>query len=66
MTEPTPTPQEQNLPASPDSKEAGNSSTPERDGFFERVRQGKPHPSEKDEIVIDLPPIDQTDSHEQT
>jgi hypothetical protein len=52
MTEPTPTP-EQNLPAAPE----------ERDGFFRRVRRElKPesppvHPSEQEEIVVDLPPI---------
>jgi hypothetical protein len=58
MTEPTPTP-EQNLPAAPDE----DTSSPERDGFFRRVqRELKPapppvHPSEAEEIVIDLPPI---------
>jgi hypothetical protein len=59
MTEPTPTP-EQNLPAAPDE----NTSPPkERDGFFRRVqRELKPesppvHPSEQEEIVVDLPPI---------
>jgi hypothetical protein len=63
MTEPTPTtPNEQNPPAAPDYKEAGqdeNSSTPERDGFFKRVRQGKPHPTEAEEIVE--MPIAETD-----
>jgi hypothetical protein len=62
MTEPTPTPKEQNPPATPDSKKPGqeNSSTPERDGFFKRVRQGKPHPTEAEEIVIEMP-ITKTD-----
>ena len=60
MTEPTPTPEKQNLSATPDSQEANqdkNSSTPERDGFFKRVRRGinKPiHPSETEEIVVDM------------
>jgi len=59
MTEPTPTPEQQNSPTTPDSEEAGkdNSSTPERDGFFKRVRRGfaKPiHPSETEEIVVDM------------
>jgi hypothetical protein len=59
MTEPTPTPQEQNLPASPaqETRNAdANTSTPERDGFFKRVRRElKPepiHPTEEAEIVI--------------
>jgi hypothetical protein len=59
MTEPTPIP-EQNSPADPDKK---TSPPEERDGFFRRVRRElKPevppvHPSEAEEIVIDLPPI---------
>jgi hypothetical protein len=59
MTEPNPTPEEPNSPAAPDE----NTPSPERDGFFRRVRQQfKPevppvHPSEAEEIVIDLPPI---------
>lgn len=63
MTEPTPTPEKQNLSATPDSQEANqdkNSSTPERDGFFKRVRRGlKPHPTEAEEIVVDLNDTDQ-------
>jgi hypothetical protein len=58
MTKPTPTPKKQNPPATPDSREPGqdeNSSTPERDGFFKRVRPGKPHPTEAEEIVIEMP-----------
>jgi len=65
MTQPTPTPKEQNPPATPDSKEAGqdeNSSTPERDGFFKRVRRGKPHPTEAQEIVIEMTPIKKEES----
>jgi len=63
MTEPTPTPAKQNLSATPDSEGARqneNSSTPERDGFFKRVRRGlnpelpPVHPSEAAEIVIDI------------
>jgi hypothetical protein len=57
-TEPKPTP-EQNLPASPAEETPNadaNTSTPERDGFFKRVRRDlKPetiHPSEAEEIVI--------------
>jgi hypothetical protein len=58
MTEPTPTPEKQK--ATPDSEAARqdeNSSTPERDGFFRRVRREphKPiHPSETEEIVVDI------------
>jgi hypothetical protein len=59
MTEPKPTPQEQNLPASPaeETRNAdANTSTPERDGFFKRLRRelnAEPiHPSEAEEIVI--------------
>ena len=59
MTEPKPTPQEQNLPAFPaeETRNAdANTSTPERDGFFKRVRRElnpEPiHPSEAEEIVI--------------
>ena len=59
MTTPKPTPEKQNLSATPNSEESGqeNSSTPERDGFFKRVRRGlhKPiHPSETEEIVVDM------------
>jgi len=64
MTEPTPTPEKQNPPATPDSKEPGqdkNSSTPERDGFFKRVRPGKPLPTEAEEIVIEMTPIKKTE-----
>jgi len=64
MTEPTPTPQEQNLPASP----AENTSpTKERDGFFRRVQRVlKPepppvHPSEAAEIVVEMTPIKKSD-----
>ena len=60
MTQPTPTPQQQNSPAAPNE----NTSQPEeRDGFFRRTQRVlKPesppvHPSENQEIVIDLPPI---------
>lgn len=61
MTEPTPTPEKQN-PPTPDSEETrqsadANTSTPERDGFFKRVRRElnpEPiHPSEAKEIVVD-------------
>ena len=54
MTEPNPPQQEQNLPASPAAD--ANTSTPERDGFFKRLRRKlnpEPiHPSEAAEIVI--------------
>ena len=54
-----PTPEEQNSPAAPDAEKPSqeNSSTPERDGFFKRVRRGlhEPiHPSEAKEIVVDM------------
>jgi hypothetical protein len=68
MTEPTPTPEQQNSPAAADE----NTSTPERDGFFRRVQRViKPesppvHPSESEEIVVDWPPIKKTDYDEQT
>jgi hypothetical protein len=68
MTEPTPTPQ-QNLPAAPDEN---TSPTEERDGFFRRVQRvlkpGPPpvHPSEEQEIVVNLAPINKTYSDEQT
>jgi hypothetical protein len=82
MTEPTPTPEqnspvapdentstpEQNSPVAPDE----NTSTPERDGFFRRVQRVlKPeslpvHPSKREEIVLDLPPIKKIDSDGQT
>jgi hypothetical protein len=59
MTEPT-TPEKQNPPATPDEKTrevgANNTSPPEREGFFKRVRRGlhEPiHPSEEKEIVVD-------------
>jgi hypothetical protein len=60
MTTPTPTPQEENSPQAPDEKTLqsadANTSFPERDGFFKRVRrQLNPepiHPSEAEEIVI--------------
>jgi hypothetical protein len=64
MTTPTPTPEKQNLSASPDSEET-NPSSPDATGFFKRVRQKfnpeeppiRPeappiHPSEAAEIVI--------------
>jgi hypothetical protein len=63
MTEPQkPTPKEQNLSATPDSKET-------RHGFFNRIqRVFKPepaiHPSEADEIVVDMTPIRRTDTDE--
>jgi hypothetical protein len=53
MTEPTPTPETQNLPAAPDEN------TEERDGFFRRVRRElRPdsppvNPSEAAEIVVE-------------
>lgn len=54
MTEPTPTPEQRNSSAPPAAD--ANSSTPERDGFFKRVRRElnpEPiHPSEAEEIVI--------------
>jgi len=69
MTVPTPTPETQNSPAAPDE----NTPQPEeRDGFFRRVQRvlnpvSPPvHPSEREEIVIDLPPIKRTDPDEPT
>ena len=54
MTEPKSTAETQNLPAAP--AEEATTSTPERDGFFKRLRRGlnpEPiHPSEAEEIVI--------------
>ena len=67
MTEPTPTPEKQNPPAAPNSDQDENSSTPERDGFFKRVRRGlhEPiHPSEAKEIVVDMTPVKKTDAEE--
>jgi hypothetical protein len=61
MTEPTPTPETQNPPTAPDEN---TSPAEETDGFFRRVRRGLTpdsppvHPSEKEEIVVDWPPID--------
>jgi hypothetical protein len=55
MTTPTPTPEEQNLPASPDSEET---SPADATGFFNRVQkkfnpeEAPIHPSEAAEIVI--------------
>lgn len=60
MSEPTPTPEKQDSPT-PGSEETRqndadkNTSSPERDGFFRRVRRGlhEPiHPSEAEEIVV--------------
>ena len=58
MTTPTPTPQEENSPADPESKES-RPNPADTTGFFNRVRQNlKPeeekaiHPSEAAEIVI--------------
>jgi hypothetical protein len=68
-TQPTPTPETQNSLAAPDE----NTPQPEeRDGFFRQAQRvfnpvSPPvHPSERDEIVIDLPPIERTDPDEQT
>jgi hypothetical protein len=59
MTTPKPTPETQNSPAAPaeETRNAdANTSTPERDGFFKKVRRKlapEPiHPSEAEEIVI--------------
>ena len=58
MTEPTPTPKEQNLPVSPAEETRQNAadentSSPERDGFFKRVRRElRPAPTEAEEIII--------------
>jgi hypothetical protein len=58
MTTPKPTPETQNSPAAPaeETRNDANTSTPERDGFFKRVRRNlnpEPiHPSEAEEIVI--------------
>jgi hypothetical protein len=71
MTEPTPTPKKQNPSAAPDE----NTSPPEeRDGFFRRVQrvlkpepESRPvHPSEEQEIVVNLTPIKKTNSDEQS
>jgi hypothetical protein len=54
MTQPKSTPEKPQSPATPDEKDT--SSTPERDGFFRRVRRElnpEPvHQSEDEEIVI--------------
>jgi len=60
MTTPKPTPETQNSPAAPDEKTPqsadANTSFPQRDGFFKRVRRElnpEPvNPSEAKEIVI--------------
>jgi len=58
MTTPKPTPETQNSPADPaeETRNDASTSTPERDGFFKRVRRKltpEPvHPSEAEEIVI--------------
>jgi hypothetical protein len=57
MTTPTPTPEKQNSPAAPESKET-RPNPADTTGFFKRARQElnpeeKPvHPSEEAEIVI--------------
>jgi hypothetical protein len=57
-TEPKPTPKQSESPDSEETRQnpGDETSTPERDGFFKRVRrklQSKPiHPSEEAEIVV--------------
>ena len=68
MTQPTPTPHLQNLPATPDSEENPPDSA-DKTGFFNRVQRElrpKSHPTEEQEIVVDITPIKKTDSDEQT
>jgi hypothetical protein len=68
MTEPTPTPETQNSPAAPDSEKTRQDSA-DKTGFFNRVqRELKPksHPTEEQEIVVEMTPIKNTDSDEQT
>ena len=67
MTEPTPTP-EQNLPAAPDSKKTPPDSA-DKTGFFNRFQQElkpKPHPTEEQEVVVNMTPIKKTDSDAKT
>jgi hypothetical protein len=67
MTGQTPTP-EQNLPEAPDSEETRPDSA-DKTGFFNRVQRElkpKPHPTEEQEIVVDMTPIKKTNSDEQT
>ena len=69
MTEPTPTPR-QNLPA-PDSEETNPDPVDDEEtlpkGFFNRVQRSlKPHPTEAEEIVVDLTPIKRTHFDEET
>jgi hypothetical protein len=55
MTEPTPTPEKQDLPAVPDP-ERTSPNPPQPTGFFNRVRgtlkPEKANPSEEQEIVV--------------
>ena len=68
------TPKPPNSQPNPDSEEtiqnpADETSPPERDGFFKRVRRvlHEPvHPSEAAEIVVDMTPIKKTKSDEKT
>jgi len=63
MTEPTPMPENQNPTAAPGSEE-----NHEATGFFSRVqRELKPkHPTEEQEIVVDMTPIKRTDPDGET
>jgi len=68
MTEPTPTPEKQNSPASPGSETQSDETSTSATGFFNRVRRElkpKPepiHPSEAKEIVI----MDEGDADDRT
>jgi hypothetical protein len=60
MTQPTPTPEE-NLPAAPESAD--------KTGFFNRVQRElkpKPQPTEEQEIVVNMKPIDENTDDEPT
>jgi hypothetical protein len=66
-TEPKPTP-EQNPSAAPSSEETPPDSA-DKTGFFNRVQRElkpKPHPTEEQEIVVNLTPIKKTNSDEQS
>ena len=68
ITEPTPTPEHQDSPATPDSEKAPPDSA-DQTGFFKRVQRElkpKPHPTQEQEIVVIMTPIKKTDSDEQT
>jgi hypothetical protein len=60
MTEPTPNTKQPNLPTTSGSEETPPDSA-DQTGFFHRI-QRKPHPTEEQEIVVEMTP----DKDEQT